>query len=66
MNEHNILAAILAGGKSRRMGKDKLFIDLNNKPMLQYTTDKLKKILPKKLLIVTNQNNKFFLKEVIN
>lgn len=59
MNEHNILAAILAGGKSRRMGKDKLFIDLNNKPMLQYTTDKLKKYF-KKIIIVTNQNNSFF------
>ena len=29
MSEHNILGAILAGGKSKRMGKDKLFLELN-------------------------------------
>ena len=28
MNEHNILGAILAGGKSERMGKDKIFLNL--------------------------------------
>ena len=59
MNEHNILAAILAGGKSKRMGKDKLFIDLNKKPLIQYTTEKLKKYF-KKIIIVTNQTNVFF------
>ena len=33
MNEHNILGAILAGGKSKRMGKDKLFLNINDKPI---------------------------------
>ena len=64
MNEHNILAAILAGGKSKRMGKDKLFINLNKKPIVQYTTDKLKKHF-KKIIIVTNKNNIFFKKNNI-
>ena len=47
MNEQNILAAILAGGKSERMGKDKLFLKLNNKPLIQHTLDDLE--LEKKL-----------------
>ena len=47
MNEQNILAAILAAGKSERMGKDKLFLELNNKPLTQHTLDDLE--LAKKL-----------------
>ena len=47
MNEKNILAAILAGGKSERMGKNKLFLELNNKPLIQHTLDDLE--LEKKL-----------------
>ncbi len=56
MSEHNILGAILAGGKSTRMGKDKLFLELNNKKLIEHTIDKVKKYL-KQLIIVTNQNN---------
>tara|TARA_B100000287_G_C20322313_1_gene658364 strand:+ start:22 stop:645 length:624 start_codon:yes stop_codon:yes gene_type:complete len=59
MSEHNILGAILAGGKSTRMGKDKLFLELNNKKLIEHTIDKVKKYL-KQLIIVTNQNNEFF------
>ena len=47
MNEQNILAAILVGGKSERMGKDKLFLELNNKRLIQHTLDDLE--LTKKL-----------------
>ena len=61
MSEHNILAAILAGGQSRRMGKDKLFLELNNKKLIEHTIDKVKKYL-KQVIIITNQNNEFFLK----
>ena len=61
MNEHNILGSILAGGKSRRMGQDKLFLNLNNKPLIKYTIDKVKKYF-KKLIIVTNEENEFFIK----
>ena len=60
MSEHNILGAILAGGQSRRMGKDKLFLELNNKKLIEHTLDKVKKYL-KKIIIITNQDNKFFL-----
>ena len=61
MNEHNILGAILAGGKSKRMGKDKLFLSLNNKKLIEHTIDKVQKYL-KDLIIVTNQEKEFFVK----
>jgi len=61
MSEHNILGAILAGGQSRRMGKDKLFLELNNKKLIEHTLDKVKKYL-KKIIIITNQDNEFFSK----
>ena len=61
MSEHNILGAILAGGQSRRMGKDKLFLELNNKKLIEHTIDKVKKYL-KQVIIITNQNNEFFMK----
>ena len=62
MSEHNILGAILAGGQSKRMGKDKLFLKLNNKMLIEYTIDKVKKYL-KNVIIITNQKNEFFLKK---
>jgi len=61
MNEHNILGAILAGGQSKRMGKDKLFLEFNNKKLIEHTIDKVKKYL-KKVIIITNQDNEFFSK----
>jgi len=61
MSEHNILGAILAGGKSKRMGKDKLFLELDNKKLIEHTTNKVKKYL-KKIIIITHQDNDFFSK----
>jgi len=61
MSEHNILGAILAGGQSKRMGKDKLFLELNNKKLIEHTIDKVKKYL-KRVIIITNQDNEFFFK----
>jgi len=61
MNEQNVLATILAGGKSERMGKDKLFLELNNKPLIQHTLDKVNKYF-KKIIVITNQENEFFSK----
>ena len=61
MSENNILGAILAGGQSKRMGKDKLFLEFNNKKLIEHTIDKVKKYL-NKIIIITNQDNKFFSK----
>jgi len=61
MNEHNILGAILAGGKSKRMGEDKLFLNLNNKTLIEHTVNKVKKYL-KEIIIITNKENDFFIK----
>ena len=61
MNEHNILGSILAGGESKRMGKDKLFLNLNNKTLIEHTVIKVKKYL-KDLIIITNKENEFFSK----
>jgi len=59
MSEDNILGAILAGGQSKRMGKDKLFLEFDNKKLIEHTIDKVKKYL-KKVIIITNQDNEFF------
>jgi len=61
MNEHNILGAILAGGKSKRMGKDKLFLKLNNITLIDHTIQKVQKYL-KELIVITNQENELFVK----
>ncbi|MDC0059420.1 molybdenum cofactor guanylyltransferase [Pelagibacteraceae bacterium] len=61
MSEDNILGAILAGGQSKRMGKDKLFLELDNKKLIGHTIDKVKKYL-KKVIIITSQDNEFFSK----
>jgi len=61
MSEHNILGAILAGGQSKRMGKDKTFLELNNKKLIEHTIDKVKKYL-KEVIIITNKDNEFFFK----
>jgi len=43
------------------MGKDKLFLELNNKKLIEQTIDKVKKYLTK-VIIITNQDNEFFSK----
>ena len=62
MSEHNILGAILAGGKSKRMGKDKLFLELDNKMLIEHTINKVEKYL-KDIIIITNQKNEYFSKK---
>ena len=62
MNELNILGTILAGGKSKRMGENKLFLELNDKPLIEYTIDRVKKYF-EKTIIITNQENKIFFKK---
>ncbi len=55
MNDNNILAVVLAGGKSKRFGEDKNLAKLGNITLLERV---LKKVTQKfkKTLIVSNQN----------
>ena len=59
MNEHNIIGSILAGGKSERMGEDKIFLNLDNKTLIEHTVNKVKKYL-KEIIIITSKKNEFF------
>ena len=55
MNENNILAVILAGGKSKRFGQEKGQVKLGDKTLLEHSLSKLKSKFDK-ILIVTNSN----------
>ena len=55
MNDNNILAVVLAGGKSKRFGEDKNQAKLGNLTLLEHVLDKVTKKF-KKILIVSNQN----------
>ena len=55
MNENNILAVILAGGKSKRFGQEKSQVKLGDKTLLEHSLSKLKSKFDK-ILIVTNNN----------
>ncbi|PKP35407.1 MAG: molybdenum cofactor guanylyltransferase, partial [Bacteroidetes bacterium HGW-Bacteroidetes-17] len=55
MNLSGITGIILAGGKSRRMGKEKGLIELNGKQLIQYAIEVLKPIC-ETILISTNSN----------
>ena len=53
MDENNILGVVLAGGKSKRFGKDKANVKLGNKTLIQHTLDKIKSKF-NKIIIVSN------------
>ena len=55
MNDNNILAVVLAGGKSKRFGEDKNQAKLGNLTLLEHVLAKVTKKF-KKILIVSNQN----------
>ena len=42
MTEDNILAVVLAGGKSKRFGSNKAEIMLKDKKLIDYTLEKIK------------------------
>jgi molybdopterin-guanine dinucleotide biosynthesis protein A len=50
--------AILAGGKSRRMGTDKSFVLLNEKPLLQHVIDRVS-VLGLPIILIANQPEKY-------
>ena len=51
MSEDNKPGEILAGEQSKRMFKDKLFLQLNDKTLIDQTIDKVKKHLQKVIII---------------
>ena len=51
MSEDNILEATPVGGQSKRMGQDKLFLQLNGKTLIKHNIDKVKKHLQKVIII---------------
>ncbi len=57
MNEY-ITAAILSGGKSTRMGRDKSFATLNNMPIIEHVIVKLKKIFKK--IVISSDNHRYY------
>ena len=55
MNDNNILAVVLAGGKSKRFGEDKNQAKLGNMSLLDHVLAKVNKKF-EKILVVSNQN----------
>ena len=47
----NISAVLLAGGESRRMGRDKATLEVNGKPLWQKHLDLLRKIAPTEIFV---------------
>ena len=58
MDHSNILAVVLAGGKSKRFGKDKSQVKLGNKILIDYVLTEIVDLY-EDILIVTNEPIKF-------
>ena len=58
MDHNNILAAVLAGGKSKRFGRDKSQVKLGNKILIDYVLTEIVDYY-KEILIVTNESIKY-------
>ena len=55
---NSITVAVMAGGKSSRMGQDKSFIELSGKPMIEHVLDKVSD-LTDELFIISNKPSKY-------
>ena len=55
MEDNNILAVVLAGGKSKRFGEDKNYIKLGDKTLLEHVLFRINNRF-KEILIVSSQN----------
>jgi molybdopterin-guanine dinucleotide biosynthesis protein A len=60
IDKKDITGIILAGGKSSRMGTDKGFLMLNDKPFVQYSIDALKPLVSKILIVSDNPDYDVF------
>ncbi|MDG1731076.1 MAG: molybdenum cofactor guanylyltransferase [Algibacter sp.] len=57
VDKKNITGIILAGGKSSRMGTDKGFLLLNDKPFVQYSIDALQPLVSE--IIIVSDDSKY-------
>ena len=55
MSENNILAVILSGGQSKRMGEDKVMLKINDITLIEHTINKIKNLLPN-IIIISDKN----------
>jgi molybdopterin-guanine dinucleotide biosynthesis protein A len=53
MSEPNVSAIILAGGKSRRMGRDKAFLEFDGKPLIAHVIERITRVCTD-IIIVAN------------
>ncbi len=57
---NRITAVVLAGGKSSRFGgRDKAFLKIDDMPMIELVTGRLKKIFNGKIIVVTHSPEKY-------
>jgi len=66
IDKPHITGIILAGGKSSRMGKDKGFLILNQKPFVQYSIDALQPLVSEILIVSDNPEYDVFKCKRIN
>lgn len=58
MSRAEISAAILAGGKSRRMGREKLFLDIGGQPLFERVLHPLRMLFDD-VLVIANEPQRF-------
>ena len=58
MLRQGVTAVILAGGKSRRMGREKLFLDVGGRPLFERVLQPLQ-MLFSKVLVIANEPQRF-------
>jgi molybdopterin-guanine dinucleotide biosynthesis protein A len=51
--------AIMAGGKSSRMGTDKSFVELHGKPMIEHLIEQISNLNQAETLLITNRPNDY-------
>lgn len=67
-----IEAIIVAGGKGRRIGQDKLYVPLRGKPIIFYTIEAILALVPSIILVVSEErlnwwkeNNRYRIKKIV-